>query len=391
MKDKIIQEVKNLENDIINFTKNLIQLKSCTSLEEEVAACVKAKMLELGYDKVECDKLGNIIGTIGNGDKKIMFDSHMDTVSVNDESEWSVGAFSGEIIDGNIYGRGACDMKGAIAATVYAGYIIKKLDLAKGKTVYVSASVMEEDYDGQALEYILTEGGYKPNCVVICEPSELRLAIGHRGRALIKITSKGISAHGSTPEKGKNAIYTMNKVLERIEKLSDKYISNNGKHGSIAVSKIASKAVSLCAIPDECSIYIDRRLTVDETYEVISDEMNTLIEGVDAEWEIYDEIGVSYTREKLVLHSFLPAWQMSVDNEFVKTAINSHVKLYDKKPEIFKWNFSTNGVSSAGKLKIPTIGFGPGSVKYAHARDERCPVSDIIHSCEFYSMFVYEN
>lgn len=390
MQNKIKNEVKQLKEEIIQFTQELIQIKSITGQEKNIALAIAKKMKELNYDEIKCDKYGNIIGSIGNGNKKIMFDSHMDTVSVNDELEWKYGAFSGDIVDGYIYGRGSCDMKGAIASSIYAGYIMKKLNLLDGKTVYISTSVMEEDYDGKALEYILTDGGYKPDCVVICEPSELKLAIGHKGRALIKITTKGISAHGSSPEKGKNAIYTMNEILNKIKNLALRYALNE-QNGSIAVSKITSKAVSLCAIPDECSIFIDRRLTINENYEFLVKELDELINGFDATWQIYDEIGKSYTNEDVVLHSFLPAWEISLDNEFVKKAINSYKKLYAKNLEIFKWNFSTNGVSSAGKLKIPTIGFGPGSAKFAHAKDERCPISDILQAFEFYSMFVYEN
>lgn len=385
METQVKNMLKELEPALIKFTQDIIRIKSITCEEKEVALFIKEKMIELGYDDVIIDKLGNVIGVIGNGETKVMYDSHIDTVTVNDEDEWKYGAFSGEIVDGNIYGRGTVDMKSAVAATVYAGYAIKKLGLDKGKTIYISTSVMEEDYDGQALLYLCKENDIYPDYVIICEPSSMNLALGHRGRALIKINTTGVSAHGSAPEKGDNAVYKMNEIIKRVEKLGQEFISREGEKGSVALTKIESGAVSLNAIPPTCSIYLDRRLIIGEDKQFIAKEIEKLIEGTGATWEIYDEVGKSWTDENLVLHSFLPAWEIHKDHELTKACLNAYGELNGEAPKMFKWDFCTNGVATAGILNIPTIGIGPGDPKLAHTRDEHCPLSDIIEACEFYT------
>ena len=347
-------------------------------------------MEKLGYDQIIFDDIGNIIGIIGNGEKKILFDSHIDTVEVTDFDKWEMNPFGGEIKDGRIYGRGSCDMKAGVAATIYAGYIAKELGLTEGKTVYVSTSIMEEDYDGVALDYILKKDKIKPDCVVVCEPSELKLAVGHRGRALIKVTTRGVSAHGSFPERGENAIYKMNKIIEKVEKLEKEFEKINGERGSIVLSKIESNSVSLNAVPDSCNIYLDRRLIIGESEGFIKKEIENLIEGTDAKWEIYDQIGKSWRGKEMILHSFLPAWEIDKEHILVKNAIESFEELNNKKPEIFKWDFSTNGVTSAGKYGIPTIGFGAGEPKYAHTINENCSIKEILDACKFYSMLVFK-
>lgn len=385
MRKQIKNMIKELEPALTKFTQDIIRIKSITCEEKELALFIKEKMIELGYDDVIIDKLGNVIGVIGDGETKVMYDSHIDTVTVNDEDEWKYGAFSGELVEGNIYGRGTVDMKSAVAATVYAGHAIKKLGLDKGKTIYISTSVMEEDYDGQALLYLCRENHIHPDYVIICEPSSMNLALGHRGRALIKINTEGVSAHGSAPEKGDNAVYKMNVIIKRVEKLAKEFINKEGEKGSVALTKIESGAVSLNAIPPICSIYLDRRLIIGEDKAFITEEIEKLIEDTDATWEIYDEVGKSWTDENLVLHSFLPAWEIDKNHELTKACSNAYRELKGESPEMFKWDFCTNGVATAGILNIPTIGIGPGDPKLAHTRDEHCPLSDIIEACEFYT------
>lgn len=386
MKQAIDNIVEQNREELIQFTQELIRIKSMTTYERELAQMVEKKMKELGYDEVIVDPMGNVIGRIGDGEIKILYDSHMDTVEVNDADEWISDPFGGEIIDGKMYGRGTVDMKSSIAATVFAGHAIKSMGYDKGKTIYVSASVMEEDYDGEALEYILTEGGYKPDYVVICEPSSLNVALGHRGRALLKVDVDGVAAHGSAPEKGDNAVYKMNIIIDRIEKKAQQMIQMSGEKGSLALTRIESKAVSLNAIPDHCSIYLDRRLIVGEDYRYISNEMANLLEGTQASWQVYDVEGTSYTGKPVVLHSFLPAWEIEEDHSLTVAAQSAYRGIFDEDPVLFKWDFCTNGVASMGKCHVPTIGFGPGDPKLAHKRDEHCLISDLLGAYQFYTV-----
>ena len=188
--------------EVIAFTQDLVRIQSFSGQEEEIARFIAAKMQALGFDEVTIDAMGNVLGRIGSGGRSILFDSHMDTVTVNDAADWQVPPFSGAIVDGRLYGRGSMDMKASLAASIYAAALAKRQGLAVGKTVYVSCSVFEEDCDGENLKHLFKELQLRPDFVVICEPSENRIALGHKGKAQIAIKTHGVSAHGSAPEKG---------------------------------------------------------------------------------------------------------------------------------------------------------------------------------------------
>jgi acetylornithine deacetylase/succinyl-diaminopimelate desuccinylase-like protein len=180
---------------------------------------------------------------------------------------------------------------------------------------------MEEDYDGETVYSMCRQLKSLPGYVVICEPSGLDLALGHKGRAMLKVISQGISAHGSAPEKGINAVYKMSPLLQRVESLNDKMMQQGKETGSIAITKINSSAESLNAIPAQCEVYIDRRLVLGEDKACIAAEMNTLLEDMDAEWEVYDKHGKSYTGVPVVLHSFLPSWEITTEHVLTKACI----------------------------------------------------------------------
>jgi len=386
MKSKVIKLADSLSPDIINFAQQLIRTSSFTGHEGNLAKLVMSKMVELDYDHVSVDSFGNVIGIVGDGPTGILFDSHMDTVGVNHPEEWRYNPFGGEIVDGKLYGRGSVDMKSALAAVIFAGHIAKRLGIQKGKTLYITASVMEEDYDGEAVYSMCRQLETLPDYVVICEPSGLDLALGHKGRALIKVTSKGVSAHGSAPEKGVNAIYKMGPILQRVEALNNAMMRQGNGTGSIALTKISSSSESLNAIPTQCEVYLDRRLVIGEDKADISEEMNTLLEGTDASWEVYDKRGKSYTGVPVVLHSFLPSWEISPDNVLTKACAKTFKIVFKREPRLIKWDFCTNGVATAGRLNIPTIGFGPGDSKKAHTVDECCEISQIAAAVDFYSL-----
>lgn len=389
MNTRVNETVDALEKQLVTFARELVKIKSCTCHEGKVINRIAEEMRSLDYDKVIIDKTGNVIGVIGNGSVKLMFDSHIDHVAVKDPEKWEMDPYGGVIMDGKLYGRGSSDMKASAAATVYAGAIMKKLGLDKGKTIYVCCSVMEEDYDGEGLYRAIVDNDLNPDYVVICEPTHLQISLGHLGRAIYKINIQGVSSHGAAPEKGVNAVYKMTKIIERVEELGKKYMQLSGERPSIALTKIESEAVSLNAIPQSCTIYIDRRMTLGENEESVGKEMDAMIAGTDATWEIYDATGTSWKGQEIVLHSFLPAWEIKKDHKLTQGCIKAFQDLMGQEPVMYKWNFSTNGVASAGKLGIPTIGFGAGIEKMAHMTNEYCPVSDISSACKFFSLLPY--
>jgi putative selenium metabolism hydrolase len=377
-----------LQKGLIEFTQNLIRIKSLSGEEEAIIKFVEKKMLALGYDEVVIDSMGNVLGRIGDGEKSILFDSHVDTVDVKDEEKWDIPPFSGELIDGRLHGRGSVDMKSSVAASIYAGVLAKRMGFASGKTVYVSCTVFEEDCDGENLKHLFKERNLRPDYVVICEPSNNKIALGHKGKAQISIKTQGVSAHGSAPEKGVNAIYEMAEIIQRAEKMNLELAKREGMRGTLVMSRISSISASLNAVPSECEVYLDRRMVPGETEEAIKQEMDNLIRGKNATWEVGTLHRKSWTGMDIHYEPFHLAWEIDLEQELSKACIAAYRENFGHEPTDYDfWDFSTNAVTPV-RMGIPTIGFGPGEYKLAHMRNESCDVDQILDAYGYYARVI---
>ena len=378
----VMSDIK--EEKLIKFLQGAIQIKSYSDEEGEIAKYIQAKMEELSFDEVKIDSVGNVVGRIGNGDIIIHFDSHMDTVKVMDEADWQVPPFSGEIVDGYIWGRGSVDMKGALCSSIYGAVLAREKGYLDGKTVYVSASVCEEYCDGENLKHLYKELDLKPDYCIICEPSDNIITLGHKGKAQIRITTNGISAHGSAPEKGVNAVYEMAEIIQRVEALNNKLSQKEGSHGTIVLSDISCVSASLNAVPSECEIYLDRRLALGEGLEDVKKEMDELIKGKDARWEPGTLYHTSWTGGKLEYVPMHDPWIIGKSEPLSLAICEAYENVYGIAPDEFDfWDFGTNAITPVA-MGVPTIGFGPGEYKLAHMTNENSSVKKI---CE--AMYVY--
>ena len=373
-----------MQGELIEFAQALVRIKSLSGQEREIIQFIAEKMAALGYDEVAVDAMGNVIGRIGAGGKSILFDSHVDTVAVTDAAQWDVPPFSGRVVDGRLYGRGSVDMKSAVAASIYAGALAKQAGLAAGRTIYVSCTVFEEDCDGENLKHLFAERKLTPDYVVICEPSSNKIALGHKGKAQITIKTQGVSAHGSAPEKGVNAIYEMAEIIQRVEKRNLELMRAADPRGTLVMSRISSISASLNAVPSECEVYLDRRMIPGETEDDIRAEMDQIIRGKKATWDVEPLRRQSWTGLEITYRPSHAAWKIGPDHELTKACIAAYQAYFGSAPAEYDfWDFSTNAVASVG-LGIPTIGFGPGEHKLAHMLNENCRVSEIVDACGFY-------
>jgi putative selenium metabolism hydrolase len=377
-----------LKEELTAFTQSLVRIKSYSGQEEEIIRFIGQKMKELGYDEVTIDSMGNVLGKIGSGETSILLDSHVDTVEVNDEKDWDVPPFSGEIVDGRLYGRGSVDMKSSIAATIYAGAIAKKQGWNAGKTIYVSCTVFEEDCDGENLKHLFKEMNLRPDHVVICEPSNNKIVLGHKGKLQVSVKTQGVSAHGSAPEKGVNAVYEMAEIIQRVEKKNQELMKKEKPRGTLVLSKISSVSASLNAVPSECEIYLDRRIVPQETEQDILQEIDEIIRGKKATWEFGTLHRKSWTGMAIQYQPFHLAWRIEPDHKLTKACIAACRETFGSEPVEFDfWDFSTNAVTPVS-MGIPTIGFGPGEYKLAHMRNENCEVEQILDACRFYARLI---
>jgi putative selenium metabolism hydrolase len=377
-----------LQAELIEFSQSLVRIKSISGQEEQAIRLIETKMHALGYDQVIIDSMGNLVGRIGQGDKTILFDSHVDTVEVNDAEKWDFPPFSGALVDGRLHGRGSVDMKSGAAASIYAGALAHRLGLDSGKTVYVSCGVFEEDCDGENLKHLFKELNLKPDNVMICEPSNNQIALGHKGKAQISIKTHGVSAHGSAPEKGLNAIYEMAEIIQRVEKANAELMKKNGLKPTLVISRISSTSASLNAVPSECEAYLDRRMVPGETQDAIRQEMDQLILGKNASWEVGTIYRKSWTGMEIKYQPFHLAWKIDLDHQLARACIAAYTENFGRRPaEYGFWDFSTDAVTPVS-MGIPTIGFGPGEPKLAHMGNESCPIHQIIEACGFYTRLI---
>ncbi len=385
---QILELAEKYKPQMTKFLRDMIAIPSESCGEKEVVQRIMKEMKEVGFDKVELDPMGNVLGYIGHGKHLIAMDAHIDTVGVGNLKNWEHDPYQGYEDDEIIFGRGASDQEGGMASLVYAGKIIKDLKLEDDYTLLIVGSVQEEDCDGLCWQYIIKELDIRPEFVVITEPTSCRIYRGHRGRMEIKVTTQGISCHGSAPERGDNAIYKMAPILMELKELNERLISHPflGK-GTLTVSEIFHTSPSRCAVADSCWISIDRRLTAGENGEYAMNQIRELpsVKAAKAEVSMYPYSRPSYTGLVYPTESYFPTWFIEEDHPVCSTLLEAYEGLFEDEPVLDKWTFSTNGVSIMGKYGIPCIGFGPGHEDQAHAPNEKTWKSELVKAAAMYA------
>lgn len=379
------------KESLTELCQELVRNQSVSGDESKVVEVIKEKFKELGYDECFIDAYGNVIGHIkGNKPgKKILFDGHIDTVPVPDDSKWTHAPFGGEVVDGKIYGRGTSDMKGQTSAMISAvAYFAEDTNRDFEGDIFVAGVVHEEIFEGVSARKI--SEAVKPDYVVIGESSELNLKIGQRGRAEIVIETFGRPAHSANPEKGINAVYKMSKIIEQIQGIETPVHEVLGK-GILVLTDIKSSPYpGASVVPDYCRATFDRRLLVGETKEGVLAPIQKIIdELMAADKEMNAKVSYAigketcYTGETIEGERFFPAWLYKEDDEFVKAALKG-LKSVGINPEITQYSFCTNGSHYAGEAGIRTIGFGPSKENLAHTIDEYIEQEQLFIGAEGY-------
>lgn len=372
-----------MKDRMIDFCRRLIQTPSVSGEEQSVAGLIAQEMKSLGFDRVWIDNYGSVIGMVkgSGGGKTVLFDGHIDTVPVSDGHQWTRDPFGGEMAEGRIYGRGASDMKGAVAAMVYAlGAIIASGERPPGD-LYVSGTVQEENFEGVSLASILSE--VKPAVVVIGEATELRLNIGQRGRGELAIHTYGKSAHSANPQVGINAISKMQPVIKGIEELKPNSHEVLGQGIGVITDIISTPYPGSSVVPNHCRITIDRRLLVGETENTVLGQFEELLKEIKAtdtqfsgNVEFVRGEALCYTGVRIENLRFFPAWLMDRKDPVISKAEQA-LQETGLPVVIGTYSFCTNGSQSAGVKGIATIGFGPSRENLAHSVDEYVEVEQL--------------
>ena len=423
--NKIKAAAHGYEKQMTKFLRDLVAIPGESAEEKCVAVRIAEEMRMAGFQKIETDKQGNVLGYMGTGETLIGFDAHIDTVGIGNRANWEFDPYEGFESDTEIGGRGTSDQLGGIVSSVYGAKIMKDLGLLNPKyTVLVVGSVQEEDCDGLCWQYIINEDKIRPEFVVSTEPTDGGIYRGQRGRMEIRVDVQGVSCHGSAPERGDNAIYKMAEILTNIRDLNqndaadDKEIKGLVKmldekynpqykeaaflgRGTVTASEIFFSSPSRCAVADSCSISLDRRMTAGETWESCLDEIRALpsVKKYDAKVSMYHYDRPSYTGLVYPIECYFPTWVIPEDHAVTKAMEETYKGLYGttrigsvqthamrkNRPLTDKWTFSTNGVSIMGRNNIPVIGFGPGAEAEAHAPNEKTWKEDLVKCAAVYA------
>lgn len=375
--------------DVLALTRRLISIPGLSGTEADVADEIEQTMTSAGFRDVFRDPLGSVVGIAGpDGDAPaLLFDGHMDVVPA--VGAWSVDPFQPVVRDGRLYGRGATDMKAGLAAAV-AGVAAAVASGRLLRPVAVSATVMEETVEGVALSRVLDD--MRPAAVVICEPSDLSVQVGQRGRAELMVTVTGSPAHAAYPDRGKNPITLAASGLAALERLDLPADPDLGPAILVATDVISQPWPSISLIPSEVRIRFDRRTLVGETQGEVLGAVTRALAAVDD-----TAFGVCVTAGQLSTYTgvtfdalrWLPAWRTDPAHWLAKAASNATQRVTGTS-QLGVYDFCTNGSESAGVRGMPTIGLGPGLAADAHTPDESVSVLQVRRAARIYEQLAID-
>lgn len=379
---------KEGRDSLLQFLSALVQTPSPSGKESAVAALVIDEMRRLGYDEVWMDAAGNVLGRIGSPSGPVlMLDSHMDTVDVADPQAWSVDPYGAVVTDGHLYGVGACDMKGGLAASVYGAALLGGLRERLSGSILVACVGLKEPSEGTCSQACIEELGTRPDWVVIPEPSNLHVVRAQRGHLEMVLTVKGRSAHSSTPELGINAVYAAARVIFGLEILAGQLMTDPFLGpGVLAVTEIMSHGASRNTLPDRCELFLDRRLTVGETEAMSLLEVQRVIarEGVDAAVRVLEHDIATHTGKMLHARRTSLPWALEERHSLVQAMLQA-ARSVGLRPNITCWPYATEGAYTAGVARIPTVGFGPGDPGLSHRSNEHVDVNQVYAAANAYA------
>lgn len=378
-------------DELLSLCQSLLRIRSYSGEEGDTARELLSYFYGKGIDAVTVDKFGNVICTIrGNrAGPSLLFDGHMDTVPVTDETQWTYPAFAAEVHEGRLYGRGATDMKCALAAMSCAAVSFARRTRGNFPgSVHIAGTVHEECFEGVAARSVSSI--VQPDYVVIGEATGLNLNIGQRGRAEIKLSVYGKPAHSANPEKGVNAVYGMAEIIQRIRTLTPPYHEILGP-GILELTDIRSAPYpGASVVPEYCEATYDRRLLTGETKESVLAPIQALLEDLrlqnpqlDARVCYASAQERCYTGETISGERFFSGWLIDSGEDFVQRAKHG-LDEAGIRPALSQYNFCTNGSHYAGEAGIKTIGFGPSVEGLAHTVNEYAELDDVYTAMQGY-------
>jgi succinyl-diaminopimelate desuccinylase len=399
----LLKIIEDMRHELVDLTREFIQVPTVNppgERYEEMADLMARKLNELGFStqlvKVPDKKLRelglelprvNLVGVLKglSSERVLCYNGHYDVVPPG--SGWSVNPFSGVVMNGRIYGRGASDMKGANAAMIIAVKALREAGFKLGGDLVYVATPDEETGGHAGAEYVVREGLVRGDACIIGEPTEVdKIAVAHKGALWLELIVYGKAAHGSLPHKGINAVEKMAKVIVSFEKLKAELTKRKTKAPmpeesrtpTMMIGGVIQGGVKINVVPDKCVVTIDRRLIPEENVEHVLSEIQEFVNELKredpelrAEIKVLERASPAYTRE---------------DEEIVKT-VKSAIK------EVLGRDAIISGLTGFTDMRffnevMPTILYGPGSMSQAHVADEHISIDDLVTGAKVYALTI---
>lgn len=361
---------------VLEIARDLIRIPSLTGQEAEIVTYLQHFLGQRGF-AVEIDDGQNVVARLGssNGSPSVILCGHHDVVPVGDRGNWQVDPFAAEVRDGQLWGRGAVDAKGPLAAFLAAAEAVARAGLP-GDAALTVVSVREETNDLTQRGILRVLGrGTRADVAFVGEATGLDLCLGHRGRVDFAIETRGRTAHGSMPERGVNAILHMAEVARELEAMT---LPNRAPLGPGTQNiGVIRGGIQPNIVPDRCRIEIDRRITLGETPESVRAEVEAAFErarlrvpALDASFEL--------------LVGFEPSL-IAADEPLVTTASTIARRVLGREPKTYYMQGHTDQEWLVNMAKIPTLILAPGDMGFAHSPNERVPIAELEAAAALYT------
>jgi succinyl-diaminopimelate desuccinylase len=413
--ERVLAAVDGARDEIVAFTRDLIRIPTVNPPGEHYEACARLigdRLHACGFTVEYLPAEGrpehtpshprlNVIGTRDGTDRRpaVHLNGHFDVVPAG--AGWTTDPFGGEVRDGRIYGRGACDMKAGIAAAVYAAEAIRRAGVTLPGTLEISGTVDEESGGLAGMGWLAETGrvsAARTAAVIIPEPLNVdRICVGHRGVYWFELTTRGRMAHGSMPFLGISAIEHMGRVLERFQddlvpalaarRTAAPVVPEGARYATLNVNAIAGgqpiDAVQTPCVADVCRAIVDRRFLHEEGFDLAKGEVEALLAALGAE---IPGLEVEL-RDLLVVHPVrtpsdapvIPALERAVRRVLGREAIHvASPGTYDHKHVA-----RMAGISNC-------VAYGPGMLDLAHQPDEYCDVDDLLNASKVLALAVMD-
>lgn len=390
MNIQLKETTEELKSNIVSFAQQLIQTPSPSGDEKNIADLIIEELKTLQYDEFFIDKVGNVVGIIkGQQDQKsIAYISHMDHKPISQLNDWKDNSSWGKIEDNYLHGIGANSSKGAIAAQIYAGFILKKLNLIKGDFI-VAFNVQKNSDTLFGIKYLFENTFNDKNInisnVILGYPTSLNIYIGQRGRAQLQIDIIGRTCLSAVPSLGVNTINKLGTVIRMIENLDDSLPSHSFlEESSLAITAINTYPDKDNYIPDRCVLKLDRwylnNETIDEARGQIQAILNKLM-AEDSTFKATVELQTVKVKSYTGITEELPKLSMpfltDVENPIIKKVYPA-LKEVQEGINFGSWYGSKDGGYIACVKKIPLIGYAPGNQRYCNTHFDKINIDDII-------------